>query len=101
MVNGMDKELRTGLMVANTWVSGKKEKLMDRVSQFIKMEIFMRENGKMIWLMDMGLIKKQPEQYTRAIGKMTNNMAKAKRPGQTVLTTKDNLNKEQNQVRVY
>ena len=55
----------------------------------------------MIWLMDMGLIKKQPEPYTRAIGKMTNNMAKAKRPGQTVLTTKDNLNKEQNQVRVY
>lgn len=70
-----DTESKNGLMDQNTRVNGLMTRLTDLVDCFMQMEIFMKENGRMIRQMGKALILMLMGQDIKEIGKMISNTA--------------------------
>lgn len=93
-VNETAKASTCGLTLATTKETGKKTKLKEQVNQSIKMVIFMKENGKMIWLMAQELIFIQVELNIMGSGSTISSMAKGRKSGQMGPSIKGNMHKE-------
>lgn len=89
----MDMVSRSGLMEQNTKDFGLKEKLKETGNLCMRMEIFMKVNGKMIRQMDLEFITIKMVQSMKAIGKMIYNMEKEGKVGQREVCMKDNIMK--------
>lgn len=64
------------------------------------MVMYMKGNGRMIRLMDLGNICTQMGLSTKVLGKKINSMVLEKKPGQTVLVIKANITKVRKMVKV-
>lgn len=83
-----------GQMLAIMKGNGFKIKLLERVSLFMLMGMFMKETGKMIWLTARVYINIAEVQNMKGNGKMTYKMVMVSRPGQEfqiLLNMKDNI----------
>lgn len=94
-------EFRFGLISPNMKVIGSQTKLMGLVNFIMLMGMFMRDNGKMIKLMDRVNTLMPMEQSTMVIGLMINNMDMELNHGQMVLGTKENTLMERKKARVH
>lgn len=72
----MDLVSKLGLMVLNMKVVGEITKQKDKENSYMLMEIYLKENGLMIKLMDMVFIFIKTELNMKATGRTTSNMEK-------------------------
>lgn len=92
--------IKYGPMEVFMMVTGKVTKRMDVDDLFTPMVIYMMVTGEMIKLMDLGNTLIRTEPSMKDIGKMINNMERAKNNGQMVLNMKVNINMERKMVSV-
>lgn len=72
----MDLVSKLGLMELNMKVVGEITKQKDKENSYMLMEIYLKENGLMIKLMDMVFIFIKTELNMKATGRTTSNMEK-------------------------
>ena len=92
---------RYGRVARSMMASGKTIMRMALALCFMLMAIYMKDNGSMIWLMDMECSNEKTVTHMLATGLKTSNMEKELRPVYVVLDMKEISTKVENKVTAY
>lgn len=92
----MAMECKYGQMERSMKVFGRMEKQQEKESLYMSMEIFIRESGNKIKLVDMVFTSTTMVHATKDIGSMTINMVREPKPGLMVAHTLETTEKAKN-----